>query len=312
MGRKAERRSGGGADATRAASAKVISVDQATTAWPSSSMPRRPARPVSWRYSPEVSVARPAPAVLGEALDHHRPCRHVDAERQRLGGEDHLQQPGREALLDRLAEQRHQAGVVGCHARLQALEPFVVSEHAQVLVAERLDPALGDLADGGPFLRVGQPDAVAQDLAHGVVAGGAAEDEDDGGQHLAPPEILDHLGAQGGPIGQAGPPPPGLPVDRPSLQRPADGLVDPEPFAARPTVVEEQRERRVSVVLPPVTAKWWRSTTGVGARRSRRCRPAPSVSQPPNSSALFTVADRHTKRTSGGDRTSTSSQTAPR
>ena len=32
VGRKAERRSGGGADATRAASAKVISLDQATTA----------------------------------------------------------------------------------------------------------------------------------------------------------------------------------------------------------------------------------------------------------------------------------------
>ena len=26
--------------------------------------PRRPARPVSWRYSPEVSVARPAPPYL--------------------------------------------------------------------------------------------------------------------------------------------------------------------------------------------------------------------------------------------------------
>ena len=61
VGRKADRRSGGGADATRAASAKVISVDQATTACPSSSSPLRPARPVSWRYSPDVRVARPAP-----------------------------------------------------------------------------------------------------------------------------------------------------------------------------------------------------------------------------------------------------------
>ena len=64
VGRKAERRSGGGAEATRAASAKVISLDHATTAWPSSSSPRRPARPVSCRYSPEVSVARPAPPYL--------------------------------------------------------------------------------------------------------------------------------------------------------------------------------------------------------------------------------------------------------
>ena len=64
MGRKAERRSGGGAAATRAASAKVVSFDHETTAWPSSSSPRRPARPVSWRYSPEVNVARPAPPYL--------------------------------------------------------------------------------------------------------------------------------------------------------------------------------------------------------------------------------------------------------
>ncbi len=64
MGRNAERRSGGGADATRAASAKVISLDHETTACPSSSSPRRPARPVSCRYSPEVSVARPAPPYL--------------------------------------------------------------------------------------------------------------------------------------------------------------------------------------------------------------------------------------------------------
>ena len=64
MGRKVERRSGGGADATRADSANVVSLDQATTAWPSSSRPRRPARPVSCRYSPDVSVARPEPPYL--------------------------------------------------------------------------------------------------------------------------------------------------------------------------------------------------------------------------------------------------------
>ena len=50
--------------ATRAASLKVVSWDQTTTAWPSSSRPRRPARPVSCRYSPDVRLARPAPPYL--------------------------------------------------------------------------------------------------------------------------------------------------------------------------------------------------------------------------------------------------------
>ena len=35
-----------------------------TTAWPSSSMPRRPARPVSWVYSPGVSISWWSPVNL--------------------------------------------------------------------------------------------------------------------------------------------------------------------------------------------------------------------------------------------------------
>ena len=34
---------------------------QSTTAWPSTSMPRRPARPVSWVYSPAVRFAWVSP-----------------------------------------------------------------------------------------------------------------------------------------------------------------------------------------------------------------------------------------------------------
>ncbi len=46
--------------ATLDASENGVSADHNTMAWPSSSRPRRPARPVSCRYSPDVSVARPA------------------------------------------------------------------------------------------------------------------------------------------------------------------------------------------------------------------------------------------------------------
>ncbi len=142
--------------------------------------------------------------------------------------------------------------MVGRHAPFQPLEPLVVPEDTQVLVAERLDAALGDLPDGGTLLRVGQADPVAQDLAHRVVARGAAEDEDDGGQHLALPQLLDHLGAQGGPVGQARSPSARLPVDRPALQGTTDRLVDAESFAAGPAVVVQQWEQDGLLVLPPV------------------------------------------------------------
>ena len=100
---------------------------------------------------------RPAgPAVLGEALDDHRPGWHVDAQREGFGGEDDLEQPGREALLDGLPEDRDEAGVMRRHASLEAFEPLVVAEHPEVLVSEGLDPALGDLPYGGALVRVGQ------------------------------------------------------------------------------------------------------------------------------------------------------------
>ena len=58
----------------------------------SSSMPRRPARPVSWVYWPGVRNSWSLAGELGELVDHDRAGRHVDAQRQRLGGEHDLDQ----------------------------------------------------------------------------------------------------------------------------------------------------------------------------------------------------------------------------
>ena len=77
---------------------------------------------------------------LGEPLHDDGPGRHVDAEGERLGGEDHLQQPLGEALLDRLAEGRDQAGVVRRDARLERRRPRSVPEGAQVVVARAVRP----------------------------------------------------------------------------------------------------------------------------------------------------------------------------
>ena len=234
MGRKAERRSGGGAAATRAASPKVISFDHDDdgVALLVEATATRPARELEVLARGQRGPA--GAAVLGEALDHHRARRHVDPERQRLGREHHLEQPGREALLHRLAEHGHHAGVVGGHAALEALEPFVVAEHGQVLVVEGLHPTLGHLADRRPLVGVRQTDTVAQHLAHGVVAGGSGEDEHDRRQHVVAVELVDHLGAQRAPglageapspatgSGRSGRAGPGAPSGRSAgLRRPA-------------------------------------------------------------------------------------------
>ena len=52
-------------------------------------------------YSPGVTSAGFA-VELHQLLQHHRPGRHVDAQCQRLGGEDNLDQPADEGLLDAL------------------------------------------------------------------------------------------------------------------------------------------------------------------------------------------------------------------
>src|SRR5687767_14340380 len=71
---------------------------------------------------------------LGELLDHDRAGRHVDPERESLGGEHDLHQRRREARLDDLLERRDHAGVMGGHALLEPGEPQPVIEYPKVVV----------------------------------------------------------------------------------------------------------------------------------------------------------------------------------
>ena len=57
VGRNAERRWNVRLDASAATCSNGTNGLHSTTAWPSSSMPRRPARPVSCVYSPGVSIS---------------------------------------------------------------------------------------------------------------------------------------------------------------------------------------------------------------------------------------------------------------
>ncbi len=99
---------------------------------------------------------------------------------------------------------------------------------------------------------VGQTDTVAQHLAHGVVAGGPGEDEDDRRQHVVAVELVDHLGAQRRPDGKARTPPPRLVVADPAVQGPAHHLVDPLALASRFAVGVEQGQQLRLLVLAPV------------------------------------------------------------
>ena len=81
---------------------------------------------------------------LRELLDDDRAGRHVDAERQRLGGEHRLHEARGERLLDGLLHRRDHAGVVRGEAREQAAEPRVVAEGLEVVVVEAGRVVLGD------------------------------------------------------------------------------------------------------------------------------------------------------------------------
>ena len=83
--------------------------------------------------------------VLDQLLDHHGLGRHVDAQRQRLGGEDDFDQAVDEPLLHDRLERRQQARVVG---RDTPAERFDEGLPLQCLPVRPIEPAcvpLGDL-----------------------------------------------------------------------------------------------------------------------------------------------------------------------
>ncbi len=90
---------------------------------------------------------------LLELLQHHGAGRHVDAERERLGGEDHLDELAAEELFDDLLERREEPGVVRRDAPLEVLTPLPEVQDREILVLERVGQFLHHAADLGAFLR---------------------------------------------------------------------------------------------------------------------------------------------------------------
>src|SRR5665648_82561 len=129
---------------------------------------------------------------LHQAVQHHRPGGHVDAQRERLGGEDHLHEATGEQLLDGLLEQREQTRVVRGDAPLQRLAPLPVAEDRQVLRPDDAAASLDGVPDRCGLLRGGQPQAGAHALLHRRLAPGTGEDEEDRRQQRLTIEHLDH------------------------------------------------------------------------------------------------------------------------
>ena len=148
-------------------------------------MPRRPARPGELGVLPRCDGHPRLAVELLELLEHDGAGRHVDAEREGLGGEDDLHQLALEELLDDLLEGRDHAGVVGGDAPFEPFEPRVVPEHAQVLVAQARAALLDQVPDLVALPLLGEAHIRAQHLLHGLVAADPAEDEEDRGQQIA-------------------------------------------------------------------------------------------------------------------------------
>src|SRR6266481_2313844 len=89
-----------------------------TTPWPITSMPRRPARPISCVISPVVRFEKLTPSNF--VKDETTPPRgHVDTEGQCLGREYDLDQAALEELFDHLLVVGQQSRVVLGHAPAQ-------------------------------------------------------------------------------------------------------------------------------------------------------------------------------------------------
>ena len=211
------------------------------------SMPRRPARPVSWVYSAGVTSAWRLAVELHELLEDDGARRHVDAEGERLGREDRADPPGGEELLDDLAEGRQHPGVVGGEAAGQALDEVPVAEHAEVLVGQARTRAPRRCAGSARPRPSGiSAHVVAQQLPHRGLAADPAEDEGDRRQQPLALEPCDDLRR-----GVA--PPPGRPAPPPAPPRamPRPPGPPPGPRGPRPRALPRAASRVRAVPAAP-------------------------------------------------------------
>ena len=95
-------------------------------------MPRRPARPVSWVYSPGVIGTRASPLNFSSFSSTTVRAGMLTPSARVSVANTAFSELALEELLDDLLEGREHAGVVRGHTALEAVEPLPVAEHAEV------------------------------------------------------------------------------------------------------------------------------------------------------------------------------------
>ena len=110
-------------------------------------MPRRPARPVSWVYSPGVIGTRASPLNFSSFSSTTVRAGMLMPSASVSVAKTALHQLALEELLDDFLECGEHSGVVCGDAAFQPLEPLPVAEHREILVAQGAAAFLDDGAD---------------------------------------------------------------------------------------------------------------------------------------------------------------------
>src|SRR5664279_3094685 len=195
-----DNRSGGGARAVRATRPNGDAADHSTKAWPTVSMPRLPARPVSCRYSPEVRAEVSAPRNFANRSTTTVRAGMLIPRASVAVANTTFSRPSEKHRSTAWRNAGTNPAWCGAMPASRAADHGPYPRGRQVVVAQPLDGGLGQHADTRPFLGRRKADAVLQALAGGVVTGRPREDEGDGRQHPGRRQVLHHLGPPGCPV----------------------------------------------------------------------------------------------------------------
>ena len=131
---------------------------------------------------------------FGEGRDDDPAGRHVDAQRQRFGGEHDLDQPTLEQLLHHLLVVGEKAGVVLSQAATQQASVDHAAEKGLfVLVLQSLQALRRDAVDGLLLRRRREVELVVRAPLQRLAAAPPRKDEVDRGQHVESAQLFDHM-----------------------------------------------------------------------------------------------------------------------
>ena len=132
---------------------------------------------------------------LDQLLQHDRAGRHVDAQRERLGGEDDLDQAFVKELFHNVPKRRQHARVVRRKTSDENAAPAQEAENLQVFLRNVSHTVIDNLGDALLLISVSEFCASSADLRQRAFAARAGEDENDRGQHVHGAEHADNIAA---------------------------------------------------------------------------------------------------------------------